>query len=221
MRRNRLRLSSIVSNQRGVSLVELIVVMTITTILIVISGTGVSVFFRKFEELKKYAKLQNDAIELLNYIKFGVPVGDEGAAVTQTGLGDYQFRKPKEYYGVNNAVTIQFLNVPMGARQSNSIRVIPTASYEQGVVPTDYADFYYTNGSVRCRRLYKGSGSSTALVLFPKTGKRSYISLDEIMFKQINNGSSVKILDVTLRAKVELAPKKFKHVHFRTQMGRK
>ncbi|HAN40586.1 MAG TPA: hypothetical protein DCQ12_01505 [Candidatus Cloacimonas sp.] len=212
---------NILSNQRGVSLIELIVVMGITVIMVMISGSGVAVFFRKFDELKKYAELQNDAIELINYIKFGIPMGDDGAALTQTGLGDYQFRNPKEYYGVNNAVTIQFLNAPYGARQSNAIRVIPTATYEQGLLPTDYADFYYSNGAVRCRRLYKGEGSSVSLVLFPKIGKQDYISLDEILFRQINAGSSVKALEVTLRAKVEIGPKRYKHVNFRTQMVKK
>lgn len=86
---------NILSNQRGVSLIELIVVMGITVIMVMISGSGVAVFFRKFDELKKYAELQNDAIELINYIKFGIPMGDDGAALTQTGLGDYQFRNPK------------------------------------------------------------------------------------------------------------------------------
>ena len=221
MKRKHRKIPNIVSNQRGVSLIELIVVMGITTIMIMISGTGVAVFFRKYEELKKYAELQNDAIELLNHIKFGVPVGDEGAALTQTGLGDYQFRKPKEYYGVNNALSIQFLNAPFGARQSNSIRVIPIHTTVEGLVPTDYADFYYSNGTVRCRRSYKGSGSSTSLLLFPKSGKREYMSLDEITFKQINDGRSIAVLDVTLKAKVEIGPKRYKKVNFRTQMVKK
>ena len=221
MRRRRLKTTSIISNQRGVSLIELIVVMGITVILVMLSGSGVAVFFRKFEELKKYAELQNDAIELLNYIKFGIPVGDDASGLVQTGLGDYQFKNPKEYFGVNNAVTIEFLNAPFGARQSNSIRVIPVTSREAGLLPTDYADFYYLNGAVRCRRVYQGVGSSTSLVLFPKAGKRDYITLEEIMFKQINSDSNVKVLDVTLRAKVEIGPKRFKHVNFRTQMVRK
>lgn len=221
MKRRYLKTPSILSNQRGVGLIELIVVMGITTIMIMISGTGVAVFFRKYDEIRKYAELQNDAIELLNYIKFGIPVGDEGASLTQTGLGDYQFNKPKEYYGVNNALTIQFLNAPYGARQSNSIRVIPIHPRDYGAIPTDYADFYYHNGTVRCRRSYQGSGSSTTLALFPKSGKRDYITLEEILFKQVNSGSNIAVLDVTLKAKVELGPKRFKHVSFRTQMVKK
>lgn len=221
MRRRHLKTPNIISNQRGVSLIELIVVMGIIVIMSMISGGGVAVFFRKYDELRKYAELQNDAIELLNYIKFGIPVGDEGAALTQTGLGDYQFHKPKEYYGVNNALTIQFLNAPYGARQSNSIRVIPILVQDHGLTPSDYADFYYHNGTVRCRRSYQGSGSSTVLTLFPKTGTRDYISLDEISFKQLNNGSNISVLDVTLRAKVEVGPKRYKRLMYRTQMVKK
>lgn len=220
MRVNRFKAPDIVCNQRGVSLVEVIVVMVIIVVMVMISGSGVAVFFRKYEELKKYAELQNDAIELLNYIKFGIPMGDEGTALSQTGLGDYQFRNPKEYYGVNNAITIEFMNAPYGARQSNSIRVIPILT-DKHVPPSDYAEFYYYNGTVRCRRSYKGTGTSSPLVLFPKTGKRDYITLDSILFKQINNGSNIAVLDVTLKASVQIGPKTYKRLNFRTQMVKK
>ncbi len=205
------------SNQRGVSLVEVIVVMGIVVIMIMISGGGVGLFFRKYSELKAYAQLQEDALEAINYIKSGIPVGS--SEVRQMRNGDFQFIKAQEYYGVNNAVELRFLQAPPGAMQSSAIRVIPMET-ENVISPSDYADFTVVNGALKCKWRYKGISYPNTLDLFPKSGKKDIMFLDQLTFKKLNADSDVKAIEVSLKASVKIAPKQFKRVHFRAKMAK-
>lgn len=205
-------------NHRGISLVEMIVVMVISVIMIMISAGSIAVFFRKYQELKAYAELQADGLELINYIKNGIPVGSR--EVHRMNNGEIRFIDPKEYYGVNNALKIKFLQAPYGAQQANGIRVIPIDT-DNTIAPSDYADFYLYDGTVRCNWRYKGIAQAAPVTVFPKSGKKEYMKLEQIRFRKLNSDAEIGALEVTLKAKVQLGPKQFKSIHFRTKMARK
>lgn len=206
------------SSQRGVSLVELIAVMAISVILIMISAGGIALFFRKYQELKAYAELQADGLEVLNYIKNGIPVGS--TEIRRRNNGEVEFIRPQEYYGVNNAITIRFLQAPYGAQSAKSIRVIPIET-ENTIVPSDFADFYLYDGTIRCNWRYKGIAQPSPVTLFPKTGKREYMTLESINFRKLNTDPEVRAVEVSLKARVKLGPKQFKSIHYRTKMAKK
>ena len=219
-KRGRLRFPVVspLANQRGVSLVEVIAVMLIIVIMIVISAGGIAVFFRKYNELKAYAELQADALEALNYIKNGIPVGSQ--EIRRANNGELQFVRPKEYYGVNNAISIRFLQAPYGASQANGIRVVPIET-NTIIAPTDFADFYLYDGTIRCNWRYRGIAQAAPVTLFPKTGKRDYMFLDQITFRRINSDAEIWALEVSLKARVQVGPKQYKSIHYRTKMVRK
>lgn len=212
------RLTLPVRNQRGVSLVEVIAVMLIIVIMIVISAGGIALFFRKFNELKAYAELQADGLEVLNYIKSGIPVGSR--EIRRMDNGEVQFVAPQEYYGVNNAISIRFLQAPYGASQANGIRVVPIET-DNIIAPSDFADFFLYDGTIRCNWRYKGIAQASPVTLFPKSGKRDYMFLDQITFRRINPDTEVAALEVSLKARVKVGPKQFKSIHYRTKMVRK
>lgn len=206
------------ANQRGVSLVEVIAVMLIIVIMIVISAGGIALFFRKYNELKAYAELQADGLEVINYIKNGIPVGSQ--EIRRANNGEMQFIRPKEYYGVNNAITIRFLQAPYGASQANGIRVVPIET-SSIIAPPDFADFYLYDGTIRCNWRYRGIAQAAPVTLFPKTGKRDYMFLDQITFRRINTDAEIWALEVSLKARVKVGPKQYKSIHYRTKMARK
>ena len=206
------------ANQRGVSLVEVIAVMLIIVIMIVISAGGIALFFRKYNELKAYAEVQADGLEVINYIKNGIPVGSQ--EIRRANNGEMQFIRPKEYFGVNNAISIRFLQAPYGASQANGIRVVPIET-SSIIAPTDFADFYLYDGTIRCNWRYRGIAQAAPVTLFPKTGKRDYMFLDQITFRRINTDAEIWALEVSLKARVKVGPKQYKSIHYRTKMARK
>lgn len=203
--------------QRGVTLIEVIVVMVIVVILIVISGLGIGLFFRKYKELNLWAELQKDGIECLNYIKNGIPVGSQALRIADNG--DFEFIRPKEYFGVVNAVQLKFVNAPWGSATASGIRVSPTTTDNQN--QSDYAEFVLYDGAVRCSYKYRGVTSASPLVLFPKSGKRDKMTLEKFQFRRLNNDTEVYAVEVELQAKVEVAPGKFRKINYRTKMAKK
>jgi len=218
MKRLKSSISRPLANQRGVSLVEVIAVMVIIVITIVIAAGGIALFFRKYNELKAYAELQSDALEVINYIKNGIPVGSR--EIRRANNGELQFIAPKESYGVNNAITIRVLQAPYGASQANGIRVVPIET-DAIIAPPDYADFYLYDGTLRCNWRYRGIAQASPVTLFPKIGKRDYMFLDQITFRRLNSDTEIWALEVSLKARVEVGPDQYKSVHFRTKMVKK
>lgn len=203
--------------QRGVTLIEVIVVMVIVVILIVISGLGIGLFFRKYKELNLWAELQKDGIECLNYIKNGIPVGSQALRVADNG--DFEFIRPKEYFGVVNAVDMKFVNAPWGSATASAIRVFPNGS--DNTLQADFAEFALYDGAVRCTYKYRGVQIASPLVLFPKRGKRDKMTLEKFQFRRLNNDQTVYAVEVELQAKVEIAPGKFRRINYRTKMAKK
>jgi prepilin-type N-terminal cleavage/methylation domain-containing protein len=203
--------------QQGVTLIEMIVVISLMSILILISGVGISLFFRKYKELNAWSELQKDGVECLNYIKNGIPVGTQSVRVNDNG--DMEFNRPKEYYGVTNALALKFVDAPMGASTAKGIRITPPAP--EGLDTNDFAQFYLYDGAVRCSYKYRGVQSSSPLYLFPKKGKRDQMTLERFELRKLNTDQEVYAVEVILEAKVKTGPGTFRQIKYRTKMAKK
>ncbi|MGC9361579.1 MAG: type IV pilus modification PilV family protein [Candidatus Syntrophosphaera sp.] len=193
---------SILGKQRGVSLVEVISVMLISTMLIVIAGLGIGAFFKKYKELNAWAELQKDALECLDMIKNGVAVGSGNNI---------------EYYGVTNAMQLRLTNTTTNT--SSSIRITPPSP--QGLETTDYAHFYLYDGVVRCTYVHHGIQAASPLYVFPKRENTERMTVEKFEITKINEENDLLAIRVELFAKVETGTDQYRSVRFRTKMVKK
>ncbi|MDP2172939.1 MAG: prepilin-type N-terminal cleavage/methylation domain-containing protein [Candidatus Cloacimonadaceae bacterium] len=200
----KLNLKHPLSNQRGVSLIEVIVVMVIVVILIMISAVGISLFFRKYQELNAWADLQKDGLECLNTIKNGIAAG--------TGNN-------VEFLGVNNAIYMRLLGAPFGATTGNAIKVTPPT--KDGLETTDYAQFFLYDNAVRATYVHRGIQISSPVYLFPKRDKLDTMTLEKFQIKKVNQGPELIAIEVTLHGKVKTGKDAFRYIKYKTKMVKK
>ncbi len=195
-------LIQILSPQRGVTLVEVLVVILIVVVLIMISGLGIGLFFRKFQELNAWAELQKDALECLNTIKHGVPVGSGNNM---------------EYYGVANAIKMQLTNT--ATNTSTGLRVTPPTN--KGLETPDYAHFYLYDGAIRCTYVHHGVQVASPLYLFPKRERLDDMSIDRFLITRINPETETVAIQVELHGKVKTGKDSYRYVRYTTKMVKK
>jgi prepilin-type N-terminal cleavage/methylation domain-containing protein len=188
--------------ERGMTLVEVIVVMIISTLLIMISALGIGLFLRKYKELNAWAELQKEAWECLSTIKNGVPVG--------TGLNT-------EFIGVTNALQLRLMNT--ATNSGTYLRITPPT--DRGLNTSDYALFYLYDGAVRCSYLHKGYQPATPLYLFPTKKNKDKIVVDKFLITKINREQDLLAIQVELEGSVKTGTNSFRKVKFKTKMVKK
>lgn len=191
------------SNQSGVTLIELISVLSISGLLILISAVGLSVFFSKYRELNTWVELQADALNCINTIKTGIPVGTNQ---------DVQF------YGVVNAKKIELMGAIAGSTSGNGILCIPPILNSSHSI--DKAQYYYDGRAVRVNYVYKGVQASAPMYLFPKQEKLDQIEITKFRIYKENAGPELYVVRVELSARTKIAKGKYKSVNFKTQLAR-
>ena len=194
--------SSILAQQSGFTLIELIVVMTISVLLLLISGLGIGTFFRTYKELTAWTKLQQDALNCLNIIKNGVPVG-MGTDV--------------EYIGVVNAVTMELTNTTTNV--ATGLKVTPPSALD--IYKFDNAHFYLYNGAVRCTYVHHGVQAASPLYVFPKEEDLDDIIIDKFLFTKFNPEQNVYVVQVELDARIKTGADRYRMVKFKTKMAKK
>ena len=194
--------SSILAQQSGFTLIELIVVMTISVLLLLISGLGIGTFFRTYKELTAWTKLQQDALNCLNIIKNGVPVG-MGTDV--------------EYIGVVNAVTMELTNTTTNV--ATGLKVTPPSALD--IYKFDNAHFYLYNGAVRCTYVHHGVQAASPLYVFPKEEDLDDIIIDKSLFTKVNPEQNVYVVQVELDARIKTGADRYRMVKFKTKMAKK
>jgi prepilin-type N-terminal cleavage/methylation domain-containing protein len=193
----------IIKAQRGVTLVEVIVVMVLSVMLIMVAALGIGAFFRKYAELNAWAELQKDALDCINTIKNGVPVGN---------FNDL------EYIGVTNAMKLQLTNTT--TTSSSGLKITPPSS--SSIYTSDYAHFYLYNGVVRCAYVFHGVQAASPLYIFPKQENIDKMIVDKFTITKINTREQdVLAVQVELNARVKTGDKTFRQVHFKTKMVKK
>jgi type II secretory pathway pseudopilin PulG len=190
------------ANQQGITLVEVIVVMLISVMLIMVAALGIGTFFRKYRELTSWIELQKDAINCINTMKNGVPVGS-GTSM--------------EYYGVANALKLQLTNTTTNT--GNGLRITPPTA--QGEETPDYAHFYLYNNCVRCTYVHHGIQVASPLYIFPTENNRDRMTVEKYQITKVNQEQEVLALQVELFAKVWITEDSYRQVRFRTKMVKK
>lgn len=196
--------NSLLARQRGVTLAELLVVIAISSILILISSLGIGVFFRKYRELSAWADLQTDALDCINQIKNGIPVGTEGN---------------REYFGVINAMDLELTNTTTNT--STGLRITPPS--ESTLHTQDFAHFYLYDGAVRCNYSHHGVQIASPVYVFPKKENLDRVIVDKFLFTKVNDHSdpNILVLQLELNARIKTGEDRFREVKFKTKMAKK
>lgn len=198
--------------QRGFSLIELISVLLISSMLIVIAGVGLSVFFSKYQEINAYVELQKDAMEFLNYLKNGYTVGS----------GSYT-----QFNGVASAKALEITGRSDEAGKGNGIKITPPFREE---FPHDFMHFYLHEGVIRANYMYNGVQVNYPLYLFPKRAEADRVTIETFKVGDANANNALFqyktnepmcIVNVELKARVKTAKDRFRVVHFQTVMAMK
>lgn len=193
----------ILTNQKGITLIELISVMSISLMLILISAVGLSVFFSKYRELNTWVEMQRDAMNCLSTMKMGVPVGTQ---------------RETEYYGITNARKLRLMGALYGSGTGTGIICLPPISDVSQSI--DKSQFYFDGNAVRVNYVYRGVQIGSPQYLFPSRENLDIVEVQNFKVTQENSGSEVMVVRVDLTARVELSPKKFRTISFSTRMSR-
>ncbi|PKN72748.1 MAG: prepilin-type cleavage/methylation domain-containing protein [Candidatus Cloacimonetes bacterium HGW-Cloacimonetes-3] len=199
-------------SQKGFTLIELISVGIISSLLIVIAGVGLSVFFSKYQEINAFVELQKDALECLNYLKNGYNVGSGGYI---------------QFNGVASAKALEITGRTDEAGKGNGLKITPPFMEE---FPNDFVHFYLQDKIIRVNYMYNGVQVNTPLYLFPKRAERSRVTIESFKVSDANAYSALFVnkideplcaVNVELKAKVETSKNKFRYINFNTVMAMK
>lgn len=193
---------NILTRQRGVTLIEILVVIIISSMLIVIAALGIGAFFRKYKELSAWSVLQQEGLDCLNTIKNGIGVGN---------VPDV------EYYGVINALKLQLTNTTTTTAQGLKI----TPPTEAGLETPDYAHFYFYDGAIRCRYVHHGIQAASPLYIFPKQESLGKIKVEKFQVTKVNPENDVLAVRVELKARIETRKDEYKYINYKTIMVKK
>lgn len=193
----------ILKNERGFTIVELISVLAISTILILISAVGLNAFFVKNRELNTWVSIQKDALNCLNTMKVGIPVGGQNET---------------SFYGVVNAEELELL----GAASANDPAegVICHQAKASTIQASDRSQFYFDGQAVRVNYVYKGYSPPTPQYLFPERGQLDEYEVLQFGIWQANPGEEVELIRVVLEARVKIREGYYKTLKFSTIMGK-
>ena len=197
------KLKRILTNQKGVTLIELISVMSISLMLILISAVGLSVFFSKYRELNTWVEMQRDAMNCLSTMKMGVPVGTQ---------------RETEYYGITNARKLRLMGALYGSGTGTGITCFPPITDMSQAI--DKSQFYFDGKAVRVNYVYRGVQIGSPQYLFPSRDNLDIVELQNFKITQENSGTEVMVVRVDLTARVKLGPKKYRIISFSTRMSR-
>jgi len=188
-----------VMNQKGYTLIELVVVVTIFGFLIMVSAVGFSVFFSKFRELSKWAELQKSAFECVMTIKNGISVG--------TGTN-------QQFYGVANAVQLSIEGV--NAVSGTSIVCKPPAHDAANI--HDQVRFFWDGNYVRATYRYGQLSTSYPIYVFPQFKRDNDIRVSKFRFTKVNSGPETEVIQLEFEAEMKISPTKTKTVAYVTKM---
>lgn len=206
-------------NERGITLIEVITVLLISTILIMVSGMAISVFFRRYKVINDYLELQKGAMECLETIRSG-----------------YSMNRGEQFYGVANAKTIEITGVSDTWNAGSGIKVYPPTYADFQL--NDMVHFYLEDGTIKVNYIYNGVQVSSAQNLFPSREMRDKMQVTRFSVANANGTGGIlslsdvvdtdlRILEVELEARVRVkdAPLpnqvEYKTINYRTYMVKK
>lgn len=200
-----------VFSPKGFTLIEMLVVLIISTLLIVISAIGLSVFFRKYQELNAFIELEKDTAEFLNYLENGYYVGS-GSNI--------------QFNGVASARELILEGSSFG-QEASGIRIIPPLSDKH---PNDFIRYYLQGGVIRFDYQHMGVGATSIGYLFPKRNQMDKIKVLSFKVSDANANNAIFVyernekicvINVEIEARIEVTEDNYRTVNFKTTMAMK
>ncbi|MDY0325503.1 MAG: type II secretion system protein [Candidatus Cloacimonadaceae bacterium] len=210
----------ILKRNDGVSLIELIAVMAMSTILIVISAIGVSAFYKRYKIITDFTALQTDAMACLQTIRNG-----------------YAFNRGEQFYGVANAKELKIIGYSDSWDTGTGIHITPPAGKEKAT--SDWLSFYLEDGIIRMNYVYKEVGVDSPKYIFPSRQDSDRIQVTRFAVRDANNTGNIlpltgfepndipTLLHIELEARVKIregkhpAPDEYKTISYSTYMVKK
>lgn len=203
-------------NERGFTLIELIAVMVISVVLILISATVLSTFYRRYKSLNDMLELQKGAMKCLSVIKNGYPMN-----------------RGEQFYGVTNAKTLEITGRGGSWNSGTGIKVTPPQYTD--AQRNDMVHFYLEDNAIKVKYIYNGVEVNAAQYLFPERSDRERTKVTRFEVINANQAgqliplndivdTDLHIIEVILEAQVlvrnnPLASKReYKKVDYRTFM---
>lgn len=169
---------ALLKNERGVTLIEVLTAMTISIILIMVSATALSTFYRRYKTLNDTLDLQKGAIKCLNVIKNGYAMG-----------------RGEQFYGVANARSLQITGTGSDWNAGSGIKVFPPMYSDNQ--RNDMVHFYLDEGVVKVKYVYNGVEVSAPEFLFPERKDRGRITVTKFAITNPNNaGQMIPLLEI-------------------------
>lgn len=172
-------------NDKGFSLIELISALVLVAILFIMASWGVYAFIVKYQQLVRYADLQEEAVAAIETIKHGGPMGDSFNTI---------------FLGVASADSLQLLNY---SYEHGGYRTIKCYSSKNETAHlNDYVEFYWDpiTGKIKYNSLY-GTSFTNAEQIFPQDANDERIKANKLIF---NFYHSNKIVTVDFEAEVRI-----------------
>jgi type II secretory pathway pseudopilin PulG len=210
----------ILKRNNGITLIELIVVLIISTVLIMVSAIGVSVFYRRYKVVSDYTSLQTQAMAALQTIRNG-----------------HGFGRGEEFYGVANARSLQILGGTDVFGGGSGIRILPPAARDYQA--NDWVEFYLDGTAIRMNYVYNGVQVDTPQYIFPTRDQLDKIQVTRFEVYDANGTGSIlpieslsvedrpALLRVELDARVKIRdgihpkPDEYKTISYSTYMVKK
>ncbi|HPF08108.1 MAG: type II secretion system protein [Candidatus Cloacimonetes bacterium] len=206
-------------NQRGITLIEVITVLLISTILIMVSGVAVSAFFRRYKVINDYLELQKEAMECLSTIRNGYPMN-----------------RGEQFYGVANADSMTITGSSGSWYAGSGIRIIPPRSTDYN--RNDMVHFYLEDKAIKVKYTFNNIQVSAPEFLFPSRDMRDKIEVTHFYVSDGNHngsilplsevsGTGLKIIKINMEARIKVKdaplPNKveYKTINYSTFMVKK
>jgi len=211
---------AILKKNNGITLIELITVLVISTVLILVSALGVSVFYRRYKIVSDFTELQA-----------------QGMACLQTIRNGYGFNRGEEFYGVANARRLEITGGSDQWGSGSGIKILPPAARDYQA--NDWVEFYLDGTAIRMNYVYNGIQVDTPQYIFPKRDEQDKIQVTRFQVSDANAGSAILPVDsldeasrpalllVELDARVKIRdgvhpePNEYKTISYSTYMVKK
>jgi len=206
-------------NERGTTLIEIIVVMLISTLLILVSAIAISAFFRRYKVINSFIDLQKGALECISTIRDGYPMN-----------------RGEQFYGVANARSMQITGTSDSWNAGSGIKIFPPiyADFQNN----DMVHFYLESGVIKVNYIYNGIQVNTPQHLFPTRDMQDVMQVTRFTVADANATGSIlplsevvdtelRIIEINMEARVKVkdAPLpnqiEYKTINYRTYMVRK
>ena len=199
--RNWLRLPSMLRNNRGLTLTEMVAAFAVSTILIGLAAIAIITFYTKFRELSYFAELQQLAFDAVETVKYGYPIRDQDEYI---------------FLGVSNAKSITLDALSGGWGAFSGVTVIPDRSAPGH--SNDYVRYFWDRNSksLRVQGLYGIRYFEDQF--FPKRGDDK-IEVTYFNLTSPTGAANPRVVKLEMKAEIRVSEDKVREVSYTTTIA--